>query len=115
MKLTKYRLELISRLFTIKATILFLLSFFLMKKKWRSIWNFPGILYNGKLLWLRPQLQSALSRTLGFGWHKDKDSDQSQGGRIIHLTVNAGESQEQGSLVGCHLWSHTGSDTTEAT
>jgi len=58
-KLTKYRLELISRLFTIKATILFLLSFFLMKKKWRSIWNFPGILYNGKLLWLRPQLQSA--------------------------------------------------------
>lgn len=88
MKLTKYRLELISRLFTIKATILFLLSFFLMKKKWRSIWNFPGILYNGKLLWLRPQLQSALSRTLGFGWHKDKDSDQSQGGQIIHLTVN---------------------------
>jgi len=26
-----------------------------------------------------------------------------------------GESQEQGSLVGCHLWGHTESDTTEAT
>ena len=26
-----------------------------------------------------------------------------------------GESQEQGSLVGCRLWGRTGSDTTEAT
>ena len=26
-----------------------------------------------------------------------------------------GESQGQGSLVGCHLWGHTESDTTEAT
>ena len=26
-----------------------------------------------------------------------------------------GESQGWGSLVGCHLWGHTGSDTTEAT
>ena len=26
-----------------------------------------------------------------------------------------GESQGQGSLVGCCLWGHTGSDTTEAT
>ena len=26
-----------------------------------------------------------------------------------------GESQGQGSLVGCRLWGHTGSDTTEAT
>ena len=26
-----------------------------------------------------------------------------------------GESQGRGSLVGCHLWDHTGSDTTEAT
>ena len=26
-----------------------------------------------------------------------------------------GESQGRGSLVGCHLWGHTGSDTTEAT
>ena len=26
-----------------------------------------------------------------------------------------GESQEQGSLVGCHLWGRTESDTTEAT
>lgn len=88
MKLTTYRLELISRLFTIKATILFLLSFFLMKKDGGPSWNFPSTLYNGKLLWLRPQLHSALSRTLGSGWHKDKDSNQSQGGRIIHLTVD---------------------------
>lgn len=43
-------------------------------------WNFPSILYNGKLLWLRPQFHSALSRTLGSGRHKDKDSYQSQGG-----------------------------------
>ena len=27
----------------------------------------------------------------------------------------AGESQGQGSLVGCHLWGHTESDTTEVT
>ena len=26
-----------------------------------------------------------------------------------------GESQGRGSLVGCHLWSHTESDTTEVT
>ena len=26
-----------------------------------------------------------------------------------------GESQGRGSLVGCHLWGHTESDTTEAT
>ena len=26
-----------------------------------------------------------------------------------------GESQRQGSLVGCHLWGHTESDTTEVT
>ena len=26
-----------------------------------------------------------------------------------------GESQERGSLVGCHLWGHTESDTTEGT
>ena len=26
-----------------------------------------------------------------------------------------GESQERGSLVGCHLWGHTESDTTEVT
>ena len=26
-----------------------------------------------------------------------------------------GESQGQGSLVGCHVWGHTESDTTEAT
>ena len=26
-----------------------------------------------------------------------------------------GESQGQGSLADCHLWGHTGSDTTEAT
>ena len=32
-----------------------------------------------------------------------------------HSSVLAWESQGQGSLVGCHLWSHTESDTTEAT
>ena len=28
---------------------------------------------------------------------------------------NAGDSEGQGSLVGCRLWGHTESDTTEAT
>ena len=32
-----------------------------------------------------------------------------------HSSVLAGESQGQGSLVGCHLWGCTESDTTEAT
>ena len=32
-----------------------------------------------------------------------------------HSSVLAGESQGQGSLVGCCLWGHTESDTTEAT
>ena len=32
-----------------------------------------------------------------------------------HFSVLAGESQGRGSLVGCHLWSHTESDTTEVT
>ena len=32
-----------------------------------------------------------------------------------HSSVLPGESQGQGSLVGCHLWGHTESDTTEAT
>ena len=32
-----------------------------------------------------------------------------------HSSVLAGESQGRGSLVGCRLWGHTGSDTTEAT
>ena len=32
-----------------------------------------------------------------------------------HSGVLPGESQGRGSLVGCHLWSHTESDTTEAT
>ena len=32
-----------------------------------------------------------------------------------HSSVLAGESQGQGSLVGCRLWGHTESDTTEAT
>ena len=32
-----------------------------------------------------------------------------------HLVFLPGESQGRGSLVGCHLWGHTESDTTEAT
>ena len=32
-----------------------------------------------------------------------------------HSSVLPGESQGQGSLVGCHLWDCTESDTTEAT
>ena len=32
-----------------------------------------------------------------------------------HSSVLPGESQEWGSLVGCHLWGHTESDTTEVT
>ena len=32
-----------------------------------------------------------------------------------HSSVLVGESQGRGSLVGCHLWGHTESDTTEAT
>ena len=32
-----------------------------------------------------------------------------------HSVFLPGESQEQGSLVGCCLWGHTESDTTEAT
>ena len=43
--------------------------------------------------------------------------------RSIHVAVNghyfivfvAGESQGRGRLVGCHLWGHTESDTTEVT
>ena len=30
-----------------------------------------------------------------------------------HLVFLPGESQGRGSLVGCHLWGHTESDTTE--
>ena len=32
-----------------------------------------------------------------------------------HSSVLAGESQGRGSLVGCHLWGRTESDTTEST
>ena len=32
-----------------------------------------------------------------------------------HSSVLPGESQGRGSLVGCRLWGHTKSDTTEAT
>ena len=32
-----------------------------------------------------------------------------------HSSVLSGESQGQGSLVGCHLWDHTESNTTETT
>ena len=32
-----------------------------------------------------------------------------------HFSVLAGESQGRGSLMGCHLWGHTESDTTEVT
>ena len=32
-----------------------------------------------------------------------------------HSSVLAGESQGRGSLVGCRLWGHTESDTTEVT
>ena len=32
-----------------------------------------------------------------------------------HSSVLPGESQGQGSLVGCHLWGHTESDMTEVT
>ena len=32
-----------------------------------------------------------------------------------HSSVLAGESQRQGSLVGCRLWGHTEADTTEVT
>ena len=32
-----------------------------------------------------------------------------------HSNVLAGESQGRGSLVGCHLWGRTESDTTEVT
>ena len=32
-----------------------------------------------------------------------------------HSSVLPGESQGRGSLVGCHLWGRTESDTTEAT
>ena len=32
-----------------------------------------------------------------------------------HSIILPGESQGQGSLVGCRLWSHTESDTTEVT
>ena len=32
-----------------------------------------------------------------------------------HSSFLPGESQGRGSLVGCRLWGHTGSDTTEAT
>ena len=35
-----------------------------------------------------------------------------ENGLAIH---SSGESQGQGSLVGCHLWCHTESDTTEVT
>ena len=34
---------------------------------------------------------------------------------VAHSSVLAGESQGQGSLVGCRLWGRTESDTTEAT
>ena len=36
---------------------------------------------------------------------------------VIHFLriASVGESQEQGSLVGCRLWGHTESDTTEVT
>ena len=33
----------------------------------------------------------------------------------FHPVFLPGESQGWGSLVGCHLWGHTESDTTEAT
>ena len=36
-------------------------------------------------------------------------------GMATHSSVLAGESQEWGSLVGCHLWGRTELDTTEAT
>ena len=32
-----------------------------------------------------------------------------------HSSILPGESQGRGSLVGCHLWGHTESDTTEVT
>ena len=37
--------------------------------------------------------------------------------RMLKLLHNCthGESQGRGSLVGCHLWGHTESDTTEVT
>ena len=35
--------------------------------------------------------------------------------RATHSSVLPGESQGRGSLVGCHLWGRTESDTTEAT
>ena len=34
---------------------------------------------------------------------------------FLFLVILPGESQEWGSLVGCHLWGHIESDTTEAT
>lgn len=59
-QLAKYKLELTSRLLTLEATVLFFLSFFPMKRNGGPSWNCPSTLYNGKLLWLWPQLHSVI-------------------------------------------------------
>ena len=55
-------------------------------------------------------LVSVLSGDLGVPWLFDAFISASPTPVIL-----PGESQKQGSLVGCHLWGRTESDTTEAT
>ena len=73
-------------------------------------WKIPGMEEPGWLQSMGSLSQTRLNDfTFTFHFHaleKEKATDSS---------VLAGESQGQQSLVGCRLWGHTESDTTEAT
>ena len=47
--------------------------------------------------------------------HSLGQEDPLEKGMATHSSILPGESHGQGSLVGCRLWGHTESDTTEAT
>ena len=58
------------------------------------------------VVWTTQEAKSTINDRL------DKDDGEGNGPPPVFLP---GESQGQRSLVGCCLWGHTGSDTTEAT
>ena len=74
-----------------------------------NAWKIPWTEEHGRLLWVAKSQTRLSDFTFTFHFHA---LEKEMFSKEVFLP---GESQGRGSLVGCHLWGHTESDTTEAT
>ena len=111
----------LSRVFS-NTTVQLLLcfSFVGLMEGWGRQWQPPPLLLPGKSKWMEGPagLQSMGSRRVGHDWETSLSLLTFMLWRRKWQPTSVflpGESQGWGTLVGCRLWCHTESDTTEAT